>query len=230
MTERLSVLLADDDASTRRSLREAIEADTRFTVVAEAGDAAAAVRAAFVERPELAVLAADLQLPGVGIHACREIAARLPDTVLVILSESDRDEELLAAVRAGCSGFLPKEMELRRLPDALWDAARGGGAAIPRRLVSRLLSYLRDPNTLRRHVSANNAAPLTSREWQILDLLANGLTSMQVARQLSVSVATVRSHRSRINRKLNPDKSLEADLQVTLQRQTDETELPQASR
>jgi DNA-binding NarL/FixJ family response regulator len=82
---------------------------------------------------------------------------------------------------------------------------RRGGAAIPRRPVSRLLNYLRAPNALRGPLSSNNGAPLTSREWQILDLLGNGLTNRQVARQLNVSVATVRSHRSRGSRKLNPD-------------------------
>jgi DNA-binding NarL/FixJ family response regulator len=205
----LRVLVADDDGAARAAIRAAIDADLRFRVVVEAVSSAAAVVAALAERPDVCVIEA--RLPGDGIAACREIAAQLPNSALVVLTDSAADEDLVAAVRAGCAGYLLKDMDYARLPDALWDASRGGGAAFPRRLVTRLLVYLRDPNALRRHAHRNGTA-LTSREWQILDLLSEGLTSRQVAERLTVSTATVRSHRSRIVRKLSAQSSLGGEL------------------
>jgi len=196
------VLLATGE-SVRAPLQHALERDPRFEVIRGTSSAAAAVRTADLQRVDIALLEADLQTSGDGVAACREIAARHPHTLVVMISNSDTDQELLEAVRAGCTGYVHTDLDQQRLPDTLWHAAHESGAAFPPRLVNRLLVHLREPDTRRRRVATDNTTPLTNREWHILDLLAGGLTTRQVAEQLRLTPATIRSHRARIRRKLH---------------------------
>jgi DNA-binding NarL/FixJ family response regulator len=197
------VLVADDHAPTREDILAAVEADERFTVVAVAGDAAEAVTAAVRERPDLALL--DMRMPGSGAAAAWEITARLPDTRAVMLSVSGSDEDLFAALRAGASGYLLKTMPFTGIGDEL-AGVLDGHVALPPQLVSRLVEAFRDSAPRRRAV-LGRGAPLTSREWQVLDYLRQGLTTGEIARTLFVSPATVRSHVAAVLRKLRvPDR------------------------
>jgi DNA-binding NarL/FixJ family response regulator len=199
------VLLADDHAPTRAHVRETLEETGRFEVCAEAADAAGAVESALRERPDLCVL--DVRMPGRGVAAAWEIAARLPETKVVMLTVSEEDEDLLAALRAGAAGYLLKDMDPARIPHALEDVL-AGEAAIPRTLVPRLLREFRDRGARRRPiVVAEPENRLTSREWEVLDLLRQGLDTREMARWLVLSQATVRSHVASILRKLDvPDR------------------------
>jgi DNA-binding NarL/FixJ family response regulator len=199
------VLIADDHAPTRADMREALERNERFTVCAEAADGAAAVEAALRERPDLCLL--DIRMPGSsGIAATREITTRLPDTKVVMLTVSLDDDDLLNALRAGAVGYLLKDIDPDRLPYALNDAL-DGGAAIPRRLVARLVSEFRDHGPRRRPVVTEPGYNLTSREWEVLGLLRDGLSTAQMASKLFVSKATVRSHVASVLKKLHlPDR------------------------
>jgi DNA-binding NarL/FixJ family response regulator len=198
------VLIADDHAPTRADMREALERNGRFTVCAEAADGAAAVEAAVRERPDLCLL--DIRMPGSsGIAATREITTRLPGTKVVMLTVSLDDDDLLNALRGGAVGYLLKDIDPGRLPYALNDAMEGG-APIPRRLVARLVSEFRDHGPRRRPV-AEPGYDLTSREWEVLSLLREGLTTKQMASKLFVSSATVRSHVASVLKKLHlPDR------------------------
>jgi DNA-binding NarL/FixJ family response regulator len=193
------VVIADDHAPTRASVRAALTRDGRFEVCAEAEDASGAVSAALAELPDIALL--DVSMPGGGVAAVWEIAARLPDTSVVMLTISDDDADLLGAVRAGADGYLLKDIDVDRLPEALWDVSEGT-AAIPRKLVTKLLAPLRDPAAKRRILSHRGGPRLTSREWEIMGLLREGLSTAAIARRLSLTPATVRSHRARVARKL----------------------------
>lgn len=199
------VLVADDHAPTRADIREALEGDPRFEVCALVGDAAAAVDAAIRERPDLCVL--DIMMPGNGIAAVWEITARLPETKVVMLTVSRDDDHLFAALRAGASGYLLKDTDPARLPHALADVL-AGETAIPRSLVARLLGEFRDRGPRRRSLLQDEtAAQLTSREWQVLELLRQDLSTAEIARKLVVSQATVRSHVAAVLRKLRvPDR------------------------
>jgi DNA-binding NarL/FixJ family response regulator len=200
---RIRVLIADDHPPTRRDIREALEQDERFEVCAEVADAAAAVRLAVSNRPNVCLL--DIRMPGGGIAAAWEITARVPTTHVVMLTVSDSDGDLFGALRAGASGYLLKDIDPRRLPHAVSDVVLGQ-AAIPRHLAARLIRQFRDHGPRRRAPTAG-PAPLTSREWEVLDLLRQGLTTAAIAHQLSVSQATVRSHVSGVLRKLRvPDR------------------------
>jgi len=205
MTRRARVLVADDHAPTREDIRAAIEADERFTVVAVAGDAAGAVQAAVRERPDVALL--DMRMPGSGAAAAWEITARLPDTRAVMLTISRTDEDLFAALRAGASGYLLKTMDFDAIGDQL-EAVLDGHVAMPPELVSRLVEEFRDSAPRRRTLLSRKAgAQLTSREWQVLDYLRQGLPTGEIARRLFVSPATVRSHVAAVLHKLRvPDR------------------------
>jgi DNA-binding NarL/FixJ family response regulator len=195
----LRVLVADDHAPTRASVRAILEGDGRFTVCAEAADAATAVQTSVREQPDICLL--DVRMPGSGIAAAWEISARIPETSLVMLTVSENDSDLFAALRAGASGYLLKDTDPERLPHAVWDVANGN-AALPRPLLRRVLNHFRDPTAKHRMPLGLDTPRLTSREWEVLEYLRDGLDTNQIARRLSLSSATVRSHRARIMHKL----------------------------
>jgi two-component system, NarL family, nitrate/nitrite response regulator NarL len=201
----IRVLIADDHPPTRHDIRDAVEADAEFAVVAEAADAASAIEAAVRERPDICLL--DVNMPGNGVPAAWEITSRLPDAKIVMLTVSNDTEDLFRALRAGASGYLLKDMNLARLPHALRDIV-GGESAIPRALVARMVEQFRDHDPRRRSiVDSRFGSELTSREWQVLELLRQGLSTSQIARRLSLAPATVRSHVASLMKKLRaPDR------------------------
>jgi DNA-binding NarL/FixJ family response regulator len=172
-----------------------------FRICAEVSDAAAAVEAALTERPDVCLL--DIRLPGDGIAATREITSRLPSTKIVIFTWSREERELMAALQAGARGFLPKETNPARLPAILRDVISGTGAALPRRLVLRLVEeFSAEAVPLRRQLMTESGTQLTGREWQVLQFLRRGLSTREIARHLFISEATVRSHSATLVRKL----------------------------
>jgi DNA-binding NarL/FixJ family response regulator len=206
------VLIADDHAPTRADVRRVLDRDQRFEVCAEAADAAGAVQAALHEKPDVCLL--DLGMPGNGMSAVWEIAARTPKTKIVILTVSDQEANLFAALRAGAIGYLPKTMNLARLPDTL-NGVCNGEAAIPRTLVARVLErFRRREPRWRQTVSPGQAQwRLTSREWEVIDLLAQGRSTSEIAEWLVISPTAVRVHISSIVRKLKvPDRAAAVEL------------------
>jgi len=200
VTVQIRVLIADDHAPTRADLREAIEHDDRFVVVAEAADAPGAVEAALREQPDICLL--DIRMPGSGIAVTREVATRLPGTKVVMITVSIEDDDLLNALRAGAVGYLLKDSSLERLPEALLDVLNGG-AVIPPRLAARLIAEFRDHGPRRRAIVTESGYDLTSREWEVFGLLRQGLSTSEIASRLFVSRATVRSHVAALVKKLN---------------------------
>ena len=202
-----SVLVADDHAPMRREISETLEESGRYTVAAAAGDSPAAVQAAVETPPDLCLL--DIRMPGNGLAAAWEITARLPNTKVVMLTVSRNDDDLFAALRAGASGYLLKDVDIDQLLDAL-DGVMADEPAISRELVARLVTEFRDRSARRRAVLQPGPAgePLTSREWEVLDLLRKDMTTAEIADTLVLSQATVRSHVAAILRKLRlPDRA-----------------------
>ena len=208
---RAAVLIADDHAPTRADIAAALEEDGRFRVCAAVPDAPAAVEAAVRLRPGLCLL--DIRMPGGGIAATWEITARLPETKVVMLTVSRDDDDLFAALRAGASGYLLKDIEPDRLPDALEEVLTGD-AAMPGALVAKLVSEFRERGPRRRAVVTGAAeGHLTSREWEVLELLRERRSTFEIAERLFVSQATVRSHIAAILRKLRvPDREAAVQL------------------
>ena len=200
------VLVADDHAPTRQHVRRMLGAQPDFEVCGEAADAPGAVATAVREAPDLCLL--DIRMPGNGIAAAWEITGRLPKTRVVMLTVSRDDGDLFAALRAGASGYLLKDVDPSSLGDQL-RTVMAGEAALPRGLVTRLVLEFRDRSPRRRTIIArDDQPPLTSREWEVLELLRQGATTQQIAERLSLSQATVRSHVAAILRKLRvPDRN-----------------------
>jgi DNA-binding NarL/FixJ family response regulator len=197
---RVRVLLADDHQPSLEDVRFALEQDERFEVCAEAADAPGAIEAAVRDRPDVCLL--DVNMPGWGVAAAWEIHARLPTARIVMLTVSRDERDLFAALRAGAAGYLLKGMDPRALPRALASVV-DGEVAIPRELVGHVVEEFRDRSARRRAVVGDGPeSKLTSREWQVLDLLRNELTTAQIARRLVLSPVTVRTHIHTILRKL----------------------------
>jgi DNA-binding NarL/FixJ family response regulator len=198
----LRVLIADDHAPTRDDVRRALESEPGFEVCASAADAAEAVQAAVRERPDVCLL--DIRMPGGGLAAAWEIAARLPRAKIVMLTVSDEDSDLFAALRAGADGYLLKTMSLRRLPAALAGVC-SGEAAMPRALVARVLERFHGREPRWRHPAGGPLAEqrLTSREWEVLELLAQEQSTAEIARRLVLTASAVRVHIAAIVRKLH---------------------------
>ena len=208
----LRVLIADDHAPSRDDVRQALERDERFGVCALAADAAEAIQAAVRERPDVCLL--DIRMPGSGLAAAWEIAARLPTAKIVMLTVSEDDADLFAALRAGADGYLLKTMNLQRLPDAL-NGVHSGEAAMPRTLVARVIEHYRGREPRWRQLVADDgfSGRLTSREWEVLGLLARGLSTSGIARRLVLSSSAVRVHIAGIVRKLGvSDRAAAIDL------------------
>jgi DNA-binding NarL/FixJ family response regulator len=204
--EPIRVVIADDHAPTRADIRMSLERDPRFKVVAEAPDAFGAIEAAVRERPDVCLL--DVHMPGGGVAATWEISARVPQAKIVMLTVSRDERDLFAALRAGAAGYLLKDMDPRRLPHALDDVIRGA-AAMPRQLMAGLIREFRDRAPRRRTtVGEGLEAQLTSREWQVLDLVRQDLPTSEIARRLVLSPVTVRTHINSILKKLDlPDRA-----------------------
>lgn len=191
-----TVVIADDHVPTRAGIRAALEGHG-FEVKAETSTASGAVQAALRERPDICLL--DIHMPGNGIAAAKQISAALPGTAIVMLSVSSTDEDLFDALRAGASGYLLKDIDPARLPKAL-AGVLDGEAAIPRRLAARIVEEFRRRG---HHRSPLPGVELTSREWDVLELLQQGLKTGEIAARLFISRGTVRTHIAAIVKKLH---------------------------
>jgi len=196
----IRVLIANHCPPTRAGVRLAVEAHGCL-VCAETGDADAAVEAARVERPDVCLI--DRDLPGDPIRAVSAIADDLPDTAVVMFGDTLDDAEVFAALVAGACGYLPKSTEPDRLCIALQRTAEGE-AALPRASVRKMIEELRERERRRR---LPRFRELTSREFEVLDLLGQDLSTAQIAERLYVAKVTVRTHVASILRKLGvPDR------------------------
>lgn len=206
MTPPLRVLIADDHPPTRTGVRLALEGHG-FTVCAEEASGPAAVEAALRERPEVCLL--DVHMPGGGVEAAAEIVQRLPGTAVVMLTVSRNDSDLFDALKGGARGYLLKDLDPARLPQAL-AAVLAGEIAIPRSLVSLVVDEFTRRSSGGAALSRRSPEDLTSREWEVLDCLREGLSTSQIARRLFVSQVTVRRHTGSILRKLRVSSREEA--------------------
>ncbi|GAA4072788.1 MULTISPECIES: response regulator transcription factor [Streptomyces] len=196
----IRVLVVDDQFLIRAGLVGLLRAAPGFEVVGEAGDGAEAVRQAAATRPDVILM--DVRMPGMtGIEATARILAGAPDPAprILILTTFDLDEYVYDALRAGAAGFLLKDSGPERLLAAI--AAVGGGdglfaPSVTRRLVE---AFARRPEA----GQAVELGVLTARETEVLRLTARGLSNLEIADQLFISEATVKTHLNRAMSKLD---------------------------
>jgi DNA-binding NarL/FixJ family response regulator len=190
--------MADDHTRTRGHIRQALE-QSGCSVVAEAASADEAVALTVKHRPDVALL--DIHMPGSGIQAADAITKSAPDVAVVMLTHSADEDDLFDALRAGASGYLLKDSDPSKLGDALRGVLAGEGALSPR-LLARILDEFRAPGRRRLGRRSPAADRLSSREWEVMQLLGEGLSTDEVAARLFLSPTTVRVHVSSVLKKL----------------------------
>jgi DNA-binding NarL/FixJ family response regulator len=147
-----------------------------------------------------------VELTGSGIAAATKITESLKNTAVVMLADSRDGDNLLAALRAGASGYLLEDMDPDRLPLAL-KGVLAGEVALPRKLTARLVDEFRQRTTRRFPIEHTLGVELTAREWDVLELMRDGRSTLEIATRLFISPATVRTHIASVIKKLNvPDR------------------------
>jgi DNA-binding NarL/FixJ family response regulator len=193
MTPR--VVIADDHPVFRHGLRAVLAADG-VDVVADVASGAEAVAAAREHTPDVVLM--DLAMPGGdGLEATREIGAVAPQVAVLVLTMSEDDDALLAAMRAGARGYLVKGTGPEEIGRAVRSVA-DGELIVGARMAARLTSWLTRPGA----VGGDPFPELTARERDVLDLVARGRSNEQIARVLGLSAKTVRNHVSNVLTKL----------------------------
>ncbi|MDE3113491.1 MAG: response regulator transcription factor [Chloroflexota bacterium] len=192
----LRLLLADDHAVLRAGLRALLERERDMTVVGEAADGSEALCRARGLHPDVVIM--DLAMPaGGGVEATRRIRAELPDVRVLILSQHDDESYLRSALAAGAAGFALKRAADSELLAAI-RAVAGGGLYLHPSLTRAMIDELLE----RRTGDAPSAAdPLSDREREVLQLVAQGYANHEVAERLALSVKTVETYRARITEK-----------------------------
>lgn len=195
----IRVVLADDQALVRGGFRMILEARADLEVVGEAGDGLEA--AILVERLRPDVVLMDVRMPGVdGLEATRRIVASGSPARVIVLTTYDVDESVFAALRAGASAFLLKDVRPAELVEAIRVVARGDALLAPsvtRRLLDRFVTVLPDPDG-----PPPGLGSLTGREVEVLRLVALALSNAEIAERLVLTEATVKTHVSSVLRKL----------------------------
>ena len=192
MPERTTIVLADDHTIVRSSLRMLLEADDEFEILAEAGDAAEAVRKVLAYKPGVIVL--DLSMPGgSSLEAIPKMIAASPGTAIVMLTMEDEPRFAREALRAGALAFVLKEAADTELVEAVRAAASGLRYLNPQ--LGALIAATPD-------VPAGPPDSLTEREVEVLRLVALGHTNAEISHKLYLSVRTVESHRANIQQKV----------------------------
>jgi DNA-binding NarL/FixJ family response regulator len=195
-----AVLIADADPVVRKAVRASLDGEPDFAVADEAASASEAVELG-VGEPALVAIADSLPDRS-GIAATREIVTRSPDTKVLVLSSTDDDDECaIEALRAGASGCLPKSIDPAVLPHVMRRVLQGE-AAISRHLESRLLTTVRGEYWSAHLRFRPIDSPLTSREWEVLELLHEGESVPEIASELELKPETARAYVRRIYRKL----------------------------
>lgn len=197
MSAPARLLLADDHALVRRGVRLILDAEPDLTVVAEAADGAEAVE--LLREVEVDLVVLDVAMPRLtGLQAAREISARADPPKILMLSMHDNEQYFFESLRVGASGYVLKSVADRDLVDACRAALRGESFLYPGTESALVRDYL---ERMRRGERLPRAV-LTPREDQVVKLIAEGHSTREIARELTISVNTVERHRENVLAKL----------------------------
>ena len=191
----IRIFLLDDHEVVRRGLADLLSSTPGFEIVGEAGTAEEARTRIMAAKPDVAIL--DGRLPdGSGIDVCREVRSALPQTYCLILTSYDDQDAVMAAVLAGASGYVLKEVRGSGLIDAVRQVALGRTLIDPG-VMEKMINQIRKPKQ-----EDDKLASLSEREREVLDLIADGLTNRQIAERLFLAETTVKNYVSSLLAKL----------------------------
>ena len=189
----IEILLVDDHKLVRMGFKLMLDAQPDMRVVGEAEDGEQAVDMSVLLRPDVVLM--DLHMPGLdGVRATERITADLPEVRVLALSTFDLDENVVAALRAGAVGFLPKDVSPEELIEGVRVVHRGESAVAPRLLTRLIGTFVRAGTEGPRPRPVPELAGLTDREREILVLIARGRSNTEIATDLAVSPSTVKNH------------------------------------
>jgi DNA-binding NarL/FixJ family response regulator len=191
----VNIMIVDDHSLMREGLRAVLSRQADFKIIGEASDGSEAVKKAMKLKPDVILM--DVRMPYSGLQATMDITQALPDTKILILTISDTEGDLVESVKAGARGYLLKGMDSEELISAVRTVAAGGAIFTPSIAVKLLNDFKADLNKNADEVS------LTSRETDILALVANGASNKEIATQLNISEPTVKAHLRNILSKLH---------------------------
>lgn len=212
MADPIRVLIADDHLIVRQGLRLILETEEGFTLVGEAADGAEAVRLCAALIPDVVLM--DLRMPGMdGLSAIEQLRLSQPEVAVVILTTFNEDDLMLRGLRAGARGYLLKDTDRATLFHAIRAAARGEALFKPE-VLARLLAHLEEHPAGGRTVSGPQ---MSERELEVLEAVARGERSKEIALHLGISERTVKAHLASIYSKLGVD-SRAAAIAVAAQR------------
>lgn len=208
--DKIAILLADDHVLVREGTRELLEREKDMLVVGEAGDGEEAVGLTAELHPDVVIM--DIAMPKLnGIEATKQIKVANPETAVLILSAYDDDQYIFALLEAGAAGYLLKDVPSHELVEAIRAVNAGESAlhpAIARKVINRFAS---PKGEARAEVAVDQ---LSKREMEVLKLAARGMTNMEIAQGLVLSVRTVQGHLSNIFSKMQVGSRTEAVIQA----------------
>jgi two-component system, NarL family, nitrate/nitrite response regulator NarL len=209
MSNKIRVVIVDDHVLFRDGLATILDAQDDLEVVGQGGSAEDAIRLARDLLPEIILL--DLDMPGGGLEVARVISNECPVTRIVILTASEDDDHLIAALKTGTRGYVLKGVAARELMRIL-RAVAAGESYVPPALAASLLLELHEPGAASRSKHTNPINELTERERQILEGLAAGLSNKEIGQKLFLSEKTVKHYITNILQKLQVRNRVEAAL------------------
>jgi two-component system, NarL family, nitrate/nitrite response regulator NarL len=206
MTDRIHVVIVDDHPLFRQGVSQTLAGAPDIEVLAEGGSADDAIRLVSELLPDILLL--DINIPGGGLSAAQVVAARAPVTRIVMLTVSEEEDNLVAALRAGARAYVLKGVSGRELIAILRGVAAGEVYITPLLAASLLIEMT--GNGRRDKPALNLLDELTEREQQVLELVAAGLSNKEIGQQLYLSEKTVKHHMTNILQKLQVRNRVEA--------------------